>query len=48
MNNRLDVRKHFLTERVGKHWHRHPREGVDAPGLSVLKGHLGDAFKNRL
>ncbi|KAK4818854.1 hypothetical protein QYF61_020073 [Mycteria americana] len=41
---RLEIMKHFFTERVVKHWHRLPREVVDAPSLSVFKRHLDICF----
>ncbi|KFQ15073.1 hypothetical protein N330_00954, partial [Leptosomus discolor] len=45
---RLDIRKHFLTKRMVKHWNKPPREVVDAPSLSVFKRHLDNALNNML
>jgi len=43
---RLDIRKKFFTMRVVKHWHRLPREPVDAPSLEVFKAKLDGALSN--
>ena len=45
---RLDIRKHFFTERVVEHWNRLPGEVVNAPRLSVFKRHLDNAPNNML
>ncbi|KFQ08226.1 hypothetical protein N330_11968, partial [Leptosomus discolor] len=43
---KLDIRKTFFTVRVVKHWHRLPREGVEAPSLETFKVRLDGALSN--
>jgi len=43
---RLDIRKKCFTMRVVKHWHRLPREVVDAPSLEIFKARLDGALSN--
>ena len=45
---RLDIMKHFFTERVVKHWNWPSREVVSAPRLSVFERHLDKAFNNMI
>jgi len=41
-----DRRKKFFTMRVVKHWHRFPRQLVDAPSLETFKARLDGALNN--
>ena len=41
---RLHLRKKFFTQKVMRHWHRLPREAVDAPSLEVFKARLDRAL----
>ena len=43
---RLDKRKKFCTIRVVRHWHRLPREMVDAPSLEASEVRLDVALSN--
>jgi len=43
---KLDIRQNFFTMRVVRHWHRLPREVVDAPSLETFKARLDGALSN--
>jgi len=41
---RLDVVRKFFTQREVSHWHRLPRDAVDALSLKVFKARLDGAL----
>jgi len=43
---RLYIRKKFFTIKVARHWHRLPRDLVDALSLETLKVRLYGALSN--
>jgi len=42
----LGIRKRFFTVGVKRHWHRLPREVVDAPSLGTFKVRLDGSLSN--
>jgi len=43
---RLDIKRKSFTVRVMRHWHRLPREAVDAPSPPMFKARLHGALSN--
>jgi len=44
----LNIRKHFFTVNVTKHWHRLPGEVVESPSLGIFTSHLDMILSNQL
>lgn len=44
----MNMRKHFLTVRVAKHWHRLTQEVVESPCLEIFKSRLDVVTGNKV